>query len=95
MTCTIEGQRSPDITEKEIRRRLGACYSRLLELARKHEHSILDDDPRLADATGDDPKADCQDPRCTGTAPSTKTKPEDEEGSVAQSDNLDTQADTL
>jgi hypothetical protein len=37
MTYAVKMRRSPDITEEEVRRRLAACYSLLLELARKRK----------------------------------------------------------
>ena len=86
-----EMHRSPVITDTEARRRLAACYSLLLELARKHGHSIPDDDPRPStDVAGDGFEADYREPRYTSITLSTKTKPDDEERSVVQSDSLGT-----
>jgi hypothetical protein len=63
MTYTIEMRRSPDITEEEVRRRLAACYSLLLELAEKHKRDALGEDGEAQpDAPGDPSRTQCDEP---------------------------------
>jgi hypothetical protein len=61
MTYRVEVRSSPDITEEEIRRRLAACYSLLLDLARKRKREVSGGDSTpIADTPGDSPATDCQ-----------------------------------
>lgn len=70
MTYTVEMRRSPDITDAEVRRRLAACYSILLDLAEKHKNDAPDDYAELQpDAPSDRSETDDQEPADTGTDP--------------------------
>jgi hypothetical protein len=61
MTYSVEMRRSPDIAEEEVRRRLAACYSLLLELARKRKCEVLNGDSApVADTPGDSLATECQ-----------------------------------
>jgi len=70
MTYTVEMRRSPDITDAEVRRRLAACYSLLLNLAEKHKSDAPDDDAEpQPDAPSDRSGTDNQEPADTETDP--------------------------
>jgi hypothetical protein len=61
MTYRVEVRPSPDITEEEVRRRLAACYSLLLDLARKRKREVsCGDSAPVADTPGDSPATECQ-----------------------------------
>lgn len=95
MASAIKSHLSPEITEKEVRRRLATCYHLLIQLARKHEHTApYDGSGSSGDVTGRGCVADRQEAGYTSTTPCTGSKPDDEEGSVAQSGNLGAQVGT-
>ena len=80
MTYTVEMRRSQDITDAEVRRRLAACYSLLLDLAEKHKNDAPDDGcENQPHAPGDRPGTDCQESGCTKTKPGTGTSLSDDE----------------
>jgi hypothetical protein len=61
MTYRVEVRPSLDVTEEEVRRRLAACYSLLLELARKRKSAAPGGDSApIADAPDDSPATECQ-----------------------------------
>jgi len=70
MTYTVEMRRSPDITDAEVRRRLAACYSLLLNLAEKHKSDAPDDDSEPhPDAPSERSGTDHQESADTKTGP--------------------------
>jgi hypothetical protein len=61
MTYRVEVRPSLDVTEEEVRRRLAACYSLLLDLARKRKREVSGgDSATVADTPGNSPATECQ-----------------------------------